>query len=37
MINNAGAYASALSPMQFSTQEKPKEYCLRTDGSIIKI
>ena len=37
MINNAGAYAAVLSPMQFSSQEKPEEYFLRTDGNIEKV
>ena len=34
IINNAGAYAAALSPIQFSSQEKPEEFFLKTDGSI---
>lgn len=37
IISNAGAYAAVLSPMQFSTQEKPKEYFLRVDDSVEKV
>jgi len=33
-INNAGAYAYVLSPLQFSSQEPPKEYMLYEDGHI---
>lgn len=35
IITNAGSYASVLSPMQFSSQEKPKEIFLAQDGKII--
>ena len=34
VINNAGSYAAVLSPMQFSSQEKPVEAFLSVDGSI---
>lgn len=34
MITNAGAYAAVLSPMQFASQEKPKELFITADGSI---
>ena len=34
VINNAGSYAAVLSPMQFSSQEKPVEVFLSVDGSI---
>ena len=34
VINNAGSYAAVLSPMQFSSQEKPVEVFLSADGSI---
>jgi len=34
LINNAGSYAAVLSPMQFSSQEKPVEVFLSVDGSI---
>ncbi|KAH0789246.1 diaminopimelate decarboxylase [Histomonas meleagridis] len=33
-ITNAGAYAAVLSPMQFSSQEKPVELFLTSDGCI---
>ena len=32
-VNNAGAYAAVLSPMQFSSQKRPEEYFLRIDGT----
>ena len=35
VITNAGSYAAALSPMQFSTQEKPAEIFLTVGGKII--
>ncbi|WP_036730393.1 diaminopimelate decarboxylase family protein [Peptoniphilus mikwangii] len=35
-ITNAGAYAAVLSPMQFSSQEKPAELFLTVDGRILK-
>ncbi len=34
IINNAGSYAAVISPMQFSTQENPKELFLTKDGEI---
>ena len=34
VINNAGSYAAVLSPMQFSSQEKPVEVFLSVDDSI---
>ena len=34
VINNAGSYAAVLSPMQFSSQEKPVEVFLSVDGSV---
>lgn len=36
VITNAGSYAAVLSPMQFSTQEKPVELFLTTDEKIIE-
>ena len=36
IINNAGAYASVLSPMQFSSQEKPAEIFIDAKGIIHK-
>lgn len=36
IINNAGSYAAVLSPMQFSSQEKPGEIFLRKNGEIIE-
>lgn len=35
IITNAGSYAAVLSPMQFSTQEKPKELFLKQSGEVI--
>lgn len=35
LITNAGSYAAALSPMQFSSQEKPREFFLQRSGEII--
>ena len=35
VITNAGAYAAALSPMQFSAQEKPVEVFLTQAGDIL--
>lgn len=35
VINNAGAYAYVLSPMQFSQQDKPEEIMLGVNGEII--
>lgn len=35
MISNAGAYAAVLSPMQFASQEKPKELFVTADGTIV--
>jgi len=35
VITNAGAYAAALSPMQFSAQEKPVEVFLTQAGEIL--
>ena len=34
MITNAGAYAAVLSPIQFASQEKPKELFVTVDGAI---
>jgi len=34
VINNAGGYAAVLSPMQFSSQEKPSELFLTSKGDI---
>lgn len=34
VINNAGAYAAVISPIQFSSQTAPTEYLLHEDGSI---
>ena len=34
LINNAGSYAAVLSPMQFSSQEKPVEVFLSVDDSV---
>ena len=34
VINNAGSYAAVLSPMQFSSQEKPVEVFLSVDDSV---
>lgn len=34
VINNAGAYAAVLSPMQFSSQQAPAELMLREDGTL---
>lgn len=36
MITNAGAYAAVLSPMQFASQEKPKELFAAADGTILE-
>lgn len=35
-INNAGAYAAVLSPMQFSTQVKPAELFISVDGEVFE-
>lgn len=35
VISNAGSYAAALSPVQFSSQEKPAELFLTAEGEII--
>lgn len=35
VINNAGSYAAVISPMQFSSQEKPKELFLTTEGDVL--
>ena len=34
VINNAGSYAAVLSPMQFSSQEKPVEVFLSVNDSV---
>ena len=34
IVTNAGSYAFSLSPMQFSTQEKPQEFFLKQNGEI---
>lgn len=36
VITNAGAYASVLTPMQFSSQEKPQELFLNTKNEVIE-
>lgn len=36
VITNAGAYASVLTPMQFSSQEKPPELFLNTKNEVIE-
>ena len=35
IINNAGAYAAVITPMQFSLQEKPAEKFIALNGEII--
>ena len=35
IINNAGAYAAVITPMQFSSQEPPAELFLAEDGTVI--
>lgn len=35
IITNAGSYAAALSPMQFSSQERPRELFLSQSGEIV--
>ena len=35
IITNAGSYAAVLSPMQFSSQERPQEFFLTMDGMIL--
>lgn len=35
VIDNAGSYASVLSPMQFASQDKPAEIFLSADGSVL--
>lgn len=34
VINNAGAYAAVISPMQFASQPKPKEFMLLESGEL---
>lgn len=36
LINNAGAYAAVLTPMQFASLEKPLEYLLTEDNNLLK-
>lgn len=36
VITNAGSYAAVITPMQFSSQEKPAELFLREDGKVIQ-
>lgn len=36
LINNAGAYAAVLSPMQFASLEKPNEYLVTKDQNLLK-
>lgn len=35
-ISNAGAYGASLSPMQFSSQERPAELFLTADGQVVE-
>ena len=35
VIDNAGSYASVLSPMQFASQDKPAELFLAPDGTVL--
>ena len=35
-ITNAGSYAAVLSPMQFSSQERPKELFLTREGQVLE-
>ena len=35
IITNAGSYAAVLSPMRFSSQERPQEFFLTMDGMIL--
>ncbi len=35
VINNAGSYAAVVSPMQFSSQDKPAELFLQADGTVL--
>lgn len=35
IVTNAGSYAAVLSPMQFSSQDKPKEFFLKQTGEIV--
>ena len=37
VITHVGSYTAVLSPMQFASQEKPGQYLLRIDKSIINI
>ena len=37
VITHVGSYTAVLSPMQFASQEKPGQYLLRVDKSIINI
>ena len=34
-VTNAGSYAAALTPFQFSSQEKPAEFFLTEEGKIL--
>ena len=36
VITNAGSYAAALTPMQFSSQEMPVEFFLAKDGELFR-
>ncbi len=36
VINNAGAYAAVISPMQFSSHVKPAELFLKADGTVVE-
>lgn len=36
VMTNAGSYAAVITPMQFSSQEKPAELFLKADGTVIK-
>lgn len=35
-MTNAGSYSYVLSPMQFASMEKPKEFLVKKDGKILK-
>ena len=37
VIPNAGSYGAVLSPMQFSLQQKPKEFFLTLEGEILDV
>jgi diaminopimelate decarboxylase len=35
VMNDAGSYAAVMTPMQFSSQEKPQQLFLRKDGTVV--